>query len=47
MNVNSRGEAARKALRENWITISDITEDEEDSEEEDSEEEDSEEEGSG
>ncbi|CAN5665429.1 response regulator transcription factor [soil metagenome] len=34
MNVNSRGEAARKALRENWITISDITEDEEDSEEE-------------
>lgn len=39
MNVNSRGEAARKALRENWITISDITEDEEDSEEEDSEEE--------
>lgn len=26
MNVNSRGEAARKALREEWITISDVTE---------------------
>lgn len=25
MNVNSRGEAARKALREEWITISDVT----------------------
>ena len=25
MNVGSRGEAARKALREEWITISDVT----------------------
>lgn len=31
MNVNSRGEAAKKALREEWITISDVTEEEEDS----------------
>jgi DNA-binding NarL/FixJ family response regulator len=31
MNVNSRGEAARKALREEWITISDVTREEEDS----------------
>ncbi|MGB3682422.1 MAG: response regulator transcription factor [Rubrobacteraceae bacterium] len=32
MNVGSRGEAARKALREEWITISEITdEDEEES----------------
>ena len=36
MNVGSRSEAARKALREEWITISDITEDEEALEEEDS-----------
>ncbi len=27
MKVSSRGEAARKALREEWITISDVTED--------------------
>ena len=33
MNVRSRGEAARKALREEWITISDVTEDDEDLEE--------------
>ena len=33
MNVRSRGEAARKALREDWITISDVTEDDEDLEE--------------
>ena len=26
MNVSSRGEAARKALQEEWITISDVTE---------------------
>lgn len=31
MNVNSRGEAARKALQEDWITISDVTREEEDS----------------
>ena len=31
INVNSRGEAARKALREEWITISDVTREEEDS----------------
>lgn len=35
MDVNSRGEAARKALKEEWITISDVTEEtEEESEEE-------------
>jgi DNA-binding NarL/FixJ family response regulator len=26
MEVNSRGEAARKALQEEWITIEDVTE---------------------
>lgn len=31
INVNSRGEAARKALREEWITISDVTREKEDS----------------
>jgi hypothetical protein len=25
--VSSRGEATRKALREEWITVSDVTED--------------------
>ncbi len=46
MNVRSRGEAARKALREEWITISDVTQDdeEEDLKEDESDEE---EEGSG
>lgn len=29
MNVRSRGEAARKALQEDWITISDVTEERE------------------
>ena len=29
MNVGSRGEAARKALREEWITISEITDEDE------------------
>jgi DNA-binding NarL/FixJ family response regulator len=29
MNVHSRGEATRKALSENWITIRDVTQDEE------------------
>ena len=29
MEVSSRGEAARKALREEWITISDVTKEEE------------------
>lgn len=29
MGVNSRGEAARKALQEDWITISDVTQEEE------------------
>lgn len=45
MNVSSRGEAARKALREEWITISDVTQDDEEPEEEESDEEG--EEGSG
>lgn len=39
MNVGSRGEAARKALREEWITISDITQEDEGSEDEGSEDE--------
>ncbi len=39
MNVGSRGEAARKALREEWITISDVTQDDEELEEEESDEE--------
>jgi hypothetical protein len=37
MGVGSRGEAARKALQEDWITVGEITEDdvfEEDEEEE-------------
>ena len=29
MNVHSRGEATRKALSENWITIRDVIQDEE------------------
>lgn len=33
MNVNSRGEAARKALREEWITISDVTEEDDEEKE--------------
>ena len=33
MNVGSRGEAARKALQEEWITVSDVTEEEEPNEE--------------
>lgn len=45
MNVRSRGEAARKALREEWITISDVTQDEENLQEEESDKEN--EEGSG
>ena len=34
MNVSSRGEAARMALREEWITISDVTQDDEEESEE-------------
>jgi hypothetical protein len=29
MNVHSRGAATRKALSENWITIREVTQDEE------------------
>jgi DNA-binding NarL/FixJ family response regulator len=32
MEVNSRGEAARKALQEEWITIEDVTEGSEEAE---------------
>ncbi|MGB3634555.1 MAG: response regulator transcription factor [Rubrobacteraceae bacterium] len=45
MNVGSRSEAAKKALREEWITISDVTQEDEDLEDEESDEEG--EEGSG
>ena len=33
MNVSSRGEAARKALQKEWITISDVTEEREETDE--------------